>query len=126
MQKLSDHISFVVLDTARCLQSWAEPRNRVYSSPMQTKMDSDPCSEFADALIKCTVDLPVPMVNFLASVWHITIYDIGKIGYVEYKYCVFACRSRLSLEQKLNFRKSQLIALNLKEYLAYLQVSNTK
>ena len=55
VHELMDHVSDVVLETARCLQRWTEPQGVGH--------DSNPCDEFAEQLMRCTIDLPVPKVR---------------------------------------------------------------
>ena len=49
--------TYVDLETARCLQRWTEPEG------MAKEVNSDTCAEFAEELMRSTVNLPVPMLR---------------------------------------------------------------
>ena len=63
VSELMDHISYVVLETARCLQSRTELQSVVKMSPMDVGHDANICNEFAEQLLTCTIGLPVPKVS---------------------------------------------------------------
>ena len=56
-----DHVSYVVLETTRCPQSWTGPEG------MAKEVNSDTCAEFAEELMISTVDLTVPKVRSSAG-----------------------------------------------------------
>ena len=69
VSELMDHVSYVVLETARCLQSRTESQNVVKMSPMEVGHDDNLCNKFAEQLLCCTIDLPIPKVSAYA-LWH--------------------------------------------------------
>ena len=61
INELNDHVIHDVLDTARCLQSWAPPTNP--SAKQVGECSGDVCNNFAEELLACVADLSAAKVR---------------------------------------------------------------
>ena len=58
INELNDHVIHDVLDTARCLQSWAPP-----TAIQVGECSGDICNNFAEELLACVADLSAAKVS---------------------------------------------------------------